>query len=188
MKLERRVALYDIHPLGSARILSLLRCSREHIRCPGPAIWTTCPTMCWAGGKMSAFTSALSAASSATSGWTMLVFPALAFSLGLIHMWTGMNIVLGVWLVWTVMGRRLRRYTIATDDSLTCRSSMKSVSWTTLGCFARWLQPITVFFIVFYVSSGLISGAKLLGIVSAFLTRSTTIGESSSLLLPLAAS
>ena len=35
--------------------------------------------------RMSSFTSALSASSSATSGWTMLVFPALAFSEGAIH-------------------------------------------------------------------------------------------------------
>ena len=38
------------------------------------------------GRKMGSFTSALSAASSASSGWTMLVFPALAFAAGLIHL------------------------------------------------------------------------------------------------------
>ena len=71
------------------------------------------------GRRMGTFTSALSAASSSSSGWTMLVFPALAFSAGLIHLWTAASIAFGAWLVWTVMGKRLRRYTIATDDSLT---------------------------------------------------------------------
>ena len=71
------------------------------------------------GRKMGVLTSALSAASSAASGWTMLVFPALAFAAGLLHLWTVASLVLGAWLVWTVMGRRLRRYTIATNDSLT---------------------------------------------------------------------
>ena len=42
--------------------------------------------LCAGGRKMGAVTSALSAASSSTSGWTMLVFPALAFSAGLVHM------------------------------------------------------------------------------------------------------
>ena len=38
-----------------------------------------------AGRRMSSFTSTLSASSSTTSGWTMLVFPALAFSEGTGH-------------------------------------------------------------------------------------------------------
>ena len=117
------------------------------------------------GRKMGAFTSALSAASSATSGWTMLVFPALAFSSGLIHMWTGMSIVLGVWLVWTIMGRRLRRYTIATDDSLTLPEFYEKRFMDHTGVLRTLAAAITVFFIVFYVSSGLISGAKLLEVV-----------------------
>ena len=71
------------------------------------------------GRRMGVVTSALSAASSSSSGWTMLVFPALAFAAGLIHLWTAASIAFGAWLVWTVMGKRLRRYTIATDDSLT---------------------------------------------------------------------
>ena len=37
------------------------------------------------GRKMGPLTSALSSASSAASGWTMLVFPALVFAAGLIH-------------------------------------------------------------------------------------------------------
>ncbi len=117
------------------------------------------------GRKMGAFTSALSAASSATSGWTMLVFPALAFSSGLIHMWTGMSIVLGVWLVWTIMGRRIRRYTIATDDSLTLPEFYEKRFMDHTGVLRTLAAAITVFFIVFYVSSGLISGAKLLEVV-----------------------
>ena len=55
------------------------------------------------GRKMGAFTSALSAASSASSGWTMLVFPALAFAAGLIHVWTAVSIAAGHWLVWTFL-------------------------------------------------------------------------------------
>ena len=63
--------------------------------------------------RMSSFTSALSASSSATSGWTMLVFPALAFSEGAIHMWTVAGIIVGVWFNWVILAQKLRRYTIA---------------------------------------------------------------------------
>ena len=53
-----------------------------------------------AGRRMSSLTSALSASSSTTSGWTMLVFPALAFSEGTVHLWTMVGIVVGSWFAW----------------------------------------------------------------------------------------
>ena len=71
------------------------------------------------GRKMGTFTSALSAGSSSTSGWTVLVLPALAFASGLMHLWTVVALILGAWFAWTILARRLRRYTIATDNSLT---------------------------------------------------------------------
>ncbi len=58
-----------------------------------------------AGRKMSTFTSALSASSSSTSGWTMPVFPALAFSDGAVHLWTVMGLVSGAWFSWTILGK-----------------------------------------------------------------------------------
>ncbi len=114
------------------------------------------------GRKMGTFTSALSSASSAASGWTMLVFPALAFAAGLIHLWTAVGIASGHWLVWTLLGRRLRRYTVATDDSLTIPEFFEKRFLDRTGTLRTLAALITVFFIVFYVSSGLIAGAKLL--------------------------
>lgn len=114
------------------------------------------------GRKMGTFTSALSSASSAASGWTMLVFPALAFAAGLIHLWTVVGIASGHWLVWTLLGRRLRRYTIATEDSLTIPEFFEKRFMDRTGTLRTLGALITVFFIVFYVSSGLIAGAKLL--------------------------
>ena len=117
------------------------------------------------GRKMGPVTSALSSASSTTSGWTMLVFPALAFAAGIVHMWTAVGIVLGAWLVWTIMGRRLRRYTIATDDSLTLPEFYEKRFMDRSGVLRTVSAVITVFFIIFYVSSGFIAGAKLLEVV-----------------------
>ena len=117
------------------------------------------------GRKMGSFTSALSSASSAASGWTMLVFPALAFAAGLIHLWTAVSIALGHWLVWTFLARRLRRYTIAADDSLTLPEFLEKRFADRTGTLRTLSAFITIFFIVFYVSSGLISGAKLLEVV-----------------------
>ena len=116
------------------------------------------------GRRMSSFTSALSASSSTTSGWTMLVFPALAFSEGAVHLWTALGIVLGVWFVWTVLGKRLRRYTIL-EDSLTLPDFFEKRFADRTGILRALTAALTIFFIMIYIDSGLIAGAKLLGTV-----------------------
>ena len=113
------------------------------------------------GRRMSSFTSALSASSSATSGWTMLVFPALAFSDGAVQLWTGLSIVLGIWFVWTIMGKRLRRYTIL-EDSLTLPEFFEKRFADRTGILRTLTAVLTIFFIMIYIDSGLIAGAKLL--------------------------
>ena len=117
------------------------------------------------GRRMSFFTSAISAASSATSGWTMLVFPALAFAAGLMHMWTVAFIILGGWFSWTLMARRLRRYTIATDNSLTIPEFLEKRFDDRSGLLRTLSGLISLYFITLYVCSGLIAGAKLLEVV-----------------------
>ena len=71
------------------------------------------------GRRMSSFTSGLSTSVSTTSGWTMLALPALAFTEGANILWLVGFLAVGVWLNWTFVARRLRRYTIAAEDSLT---------------------------------------------------------------------
>ena len=114
------------------------------------------------GRRMGAITSALSSGSSVTSGWTMLVFPALAFTAGLMHLWTVVAIVLGVWLSWTILARRLRRYTIAADNSLTIPEFLEKRFGDKTGILRSLCAFISLYFITLYVCSGLIAGAKLL--------------------------
>ena len=117
------------------------------------------------GRKMGYITSALSAASSATSGWTMLVLPALAFAAGMMHLWTVAAIILGHWFAWTILARRIRRYTIATDNSLTVPEFLEKRFDDTSGALRTLSGLIGIYFITLYVCSGLIAGAKLLEVV-----------------------
>ena len=117
------------------------------------------------GRKIGAFTSAISAASSTTSGWTMLVFPALAFAAGLMHLWTVVSLVLGAWFAWTIMARRLRRYTMATENSLTVPEFLEKRFGDTSGALRTLTAGISLYFITLYVCSGLVAGAKLLEVV-----------------------
>ena len=114
------------------------------------------------GRTLGVVTSALSSGSSTVSGWTMLVFPALAFTAGMMHLWTLFGIVAGAWLAWTVMAKRLRRYTIATGNSLTLPEFLETRFADGTGILRTLAAVISLYFITLYVCSGLIAGAKLL--------------------------
>ncbi|MCY3611016.1 MAG: sodium/proline symporter [Gemmatimonadetes bacterium] len=114
------------------------------------------------GRRLSSFTAALSAGSSTTSAWTMLALPALAYVSGLVEMWIPLAAAVGLWLSWTFVARRLRRYTIAANDVLTIPEFFEVRFGDTTGILRGMTAAITILFVVFYVSSGLVGGSKLL--------------------------
>ncbi len=114
------------------------------------------------GRNVSSITTALSAGSSTTSGWTMLVLPALAFQHGLETIWIIVSIVAMMGLAWIFMAKRLRRFTIAAKDSLTTPEFFERRFGDHTGTLRTVAALITILFVIFYVSSGLVAGAKLL--------------------------
>ncbi len=118
-----------------------------------------------AGRRLGLFTSAMSVGSSTTSGWTFLALPALAFTNGTVVGWTLLSILVFIWINWKVIAKRLRRYTIVAGDALTLPDFYERRFGDTTGVLRTVASFITVFFVIFYVSSGLVAGAKLLGTV-----------------------
>ena len=114
------------------------------------------------GRRLSSFTAALSAGSSTTSAWTMLALPALTFTNGAVEVWVPTCAAVGVWLSWTVLAKRLRRYTIEANDVLTIPEFFEVRFGDKTGTLRALTSAITIFFVVFYVSSGLVGGSKLL--------------------------
>ena len=114
------------------------------------------------GRRLSSITAALSSGSSTTSAWTMLALPALAFTNGIVEIWVPVSIVAGVWLSWTLIASRLRRYTIAAGDALTIPEFLEVRFGDRTGILRTAAALITILFVIFYVSSGLVGGAKLL--------------------------
>ena len=114
------------------------------------------------GRRLSSFTAALSTGSSTTSAWTMLALPALAFTGGLVSMWVPVCASIGVWLSWTLLAKRLRRYTIAADNAVTIPEFLERRFGDTTGTLRAVSGIITIVLVVFYVSSGLVGGSKLL--------------------------
>ena len=114
------------------------------------------------GRRLSSFTAALSTGSSTTSAWTMLALPALAFTSGAVEVWVPAGAAVGVWLSWTVLAKRLRRYTIEANNVLTIPEFYEVRFGDTTGTLRVMTSFITILFVVFYVSSGLVGGSKLL--------------------------
>ena len=114
------------------------------------------------GRQLNAFTSALSAGSSAVSSGSMLVVPALAFEGGGATAWRAGSIFLGAVLSWTFLAKRLRRYTIAAGDSLTISEFLEKRFDDRTGVLRALVAVVTLFFVIIYISSGLVGGSKLL--------------------------
>ena len=114
------------------------------------------------GRRLGSFTAALSAGSSTTSAWTMLALPALMFTNGAVEVWVPICAAVGVWLSWTFLARRLRRYTILANDVLTIPEFFEVRFGDRTGALRALTAAVTIFFVVFYVSSGLVGGSKLL--------------------------
>ncbi len=115
-----------------------------------------------AGRRLGSFTAALSAGSSTTSAWTMLALPALAFTSGALGIWVPAGAAIGVWLSWTLLAKRLRLYTTEANNVLTIPEFFEVRFGDTSGTLRTLTAFITIFFVIFYVSSGLVGGSKLL--------------------------
>lgn len=117
------------------------------------------------GRKLSPWVAALSAGASDTSGWLLIGLPGFAYAAGLEAMWLAIGLVAGLTLCWMVMGKRLRLITAHLDNALTLPVYLHR----RFQCPNSFLKLISAFFILFfflfYVSSGLVAGAKLFNTV-----------------------
>lgn len=71
------------------------------------------------GRKMGPWVSALSAGASDMSAWVLMGLPASIYAAGLGQAWIAIGLAIGYALAWTYEAGRLRRFTIAANDSIT---------------------------------------------------------------------
>ncbi len=71
------------------------------------------------GRKMGPVVSALSAGASDMSAWVLMGLPASIYAAGLGKTWIAIGLAIGYALSWIFMAPRLRRYSIAANDSIT---------------------------------------------------------------------
>ena len=71
------------------------------------------------GRQMGAWVSALSAGASDMSAWVLMGLPASIYAAGLGKAWIAIGLMIGYALAWIFEASRLRRFTIASKDSIT---------------------------------------------------------------------
>jgi sodium/proline symporter len=113
------------------------------------------------GRRLSSATAALSAGASDMSGWLLLGLPGLAYAAGLESLWLAGGLLLGTWLNWRLLAKRLRVFSEAYGDALTLPEYLAN----RFGDDSGWLRGISALFILLffllYTSSGLVAGGKL---------------------------
>lgn len=113
------------------------------------------------GRSLGPGTAALSAGASDMSGWLLLGLPGYAMVAGYEASWIAIGLLVGTWLNWLIVARRLRVYSHAVNDSLTLPAYFEF----RFEDKTRVLRVISAIFILlfflFYTSSGLVAAGKL---------------------------
>jgi len=113
------------------------------------------------GRRLGSGTAALSAGASDMSGWLLLGLPGLAYATGLQSLWLAGGLLLGTWLNWRLVARRLRVFSEVYGNALTLPEFLAN----RFGDDSGWLRGVSACFILLffliYTGSGLVAGGKL---------------------------
>lgn len=113
------------------------------------------------GRKLGAWVTSMSAEASDMSGWMLMGLPGYAYVAGVSAGWIALGLILGTWVNWRFVAKRLRQYTEIANDSLT----MPDYFENRFRDHSQVLRIISaVFILIFfllYTSSGFVAGGKL---------------------------
>jgi sodium/proline symporter len=113
------------------------------------------------GRNLGPWPAALSAGASDMSGWLLLGLPGYAYAVGMEATWLGGGLLVGTWANWLITAKRLRTFSITTNNALTIPDFLSR----RFNDKSKMVQTIAAVFILmfflFYTSSGLVAGGKL---------------------------
>nr|WP_237416298.1 sodium:proline symporter [Helicobacter saguini] len=105
--------------------------------------------------------SALSAGASDMSSWLLMGLPGALYVAGLLNAWIAIGLSCGMFINWLLVAKRLRIYTEVVSNSLTIPDYFET-RFSDDKHILRLISAVVILvFFVFYISSGLIAGAKL---------------------------
>lgn len=113
------------------------------------------------GGRgLGAWTAAISAEASDMSGWLLMGLPGAFYLTGSGDIWIAIGLLIGTILNWVFVSKKLRRYTIKAENSLTIPSFFDN-RFKTNGKLKVVSAVIIAIFFSVYTASAFSSGAKL---------------------------
>ena len=113
------------------------------------------------GRKLGGFVAALSAQASDMSGWLLMGLPGSVYALGTGQSWIAIGLFLGTVCNWLFISKRLRRYTIRANNSLTLPTYFENRFHDSKKILLFISSVIIIIFFLVYTASALAAGGKL---------------------------
>lgn len=118
------------------------------------------------GGRgLNGWVAALSAQASDMSGWLLMGLPGSIYALGTGQIWIAVGLFVGTVFNWVCISGRLRRYTIAANNSLTIPAYFENRFRDKKRILLLVSSIIIVIFFLVYTASALAAGGKLFNTV-----------------------
>ena len=113
------------------------------------------------GRSIGPVVSALSAGASDMSGWLLMGLPGALYISGFIEAYIAIGLTIGAALNWIFIAKRLRIYTSVIADSITIPDYFETRFDDDKHILRILCAIVILIFFTLYISSGLVSGAKL---------------------------
>jgi sodium/proline symporter len=113
------------------------------------------------GRRLGAWVTSMSAEASDMSGWMLMGLPGYAYAAGVQAGWIALGLILGTWVNWQFVAKRLRQYTQIANDSLTMPDYFEN-RFHDQSQILRIISAVFILiFFLLYTSSGFVAGGKL---------------------------
>lgn len=117
------------------------------------------------GRSLGPFATAISTGASEMSGWLMVAMPGAAYLSGMSSFWIAAGLLAGSLLNWLIVAQRLRVYSFVANNSLTIPEFLAERFQQHTKGLRLVASLFIIVFYLFYTSSGLVAGGKLLNTV-----------------------
>ncbi|MDU2064618.1 MAG: sodium/proline symporter PutP [Sporomusaceae bacterium] len=113
------------------------------------------------GRQLGAWVTSMSAEASDMSGWMLMGLPGYAYVAGVQAGWIALGLMLGTWINWQFVAKRLRQYTQIANDSLTLPDYFENRFHDKSQILRIASALFILIFFLIYTSSGFVAGGKL---------------------------
>jgi sodium/proline symporter len=115
-----------------------------------------------AGRSLNTWVGALSAQTSDMSGWLLMGLPGAIYAAGIGRAWIAVGLITGTILNWLLVAKRLRRYTIVANNSVTLPEYFENRFHDTSHVLKISAAVFFAIFFTVYAASGFVAGGTLL--------------------------